>query len=227
MNLRKLSILFRRVNPWQTLRINFRYLPLKVAIRLPIMVFWRTQLLTTKGRVVIDAPIETGMVKIGPHGVGTIDRLFTRTVWDVSGTLVFRGKASIGRGTKVSVGPEGTLTLGNGFLVTGNSEIVCHKEICFGADCLLSWDVLLMDTDLHHVLDGRGTVVNPPKPIRIGNHVWIGCRNTILKGVSVADGCVLAAGSTLTRSVEEPHSVVGGHGKDVSVLKHDIVWREN
>ena len=38
-------------------------------------------------------------------------------------------------------------------------------------------------------------------PIRIGNDVWIGMRSIILKGVTIGDGAVIAAGSVVTRDV--------------------------
>ncbi|MFL6466528.1 MAG: CatB-related O-acetyltransferase [Pyrinomonadaceae bacterium] len=46
--------------------------------------------------------------------------------------------------------------------------------------------------------------------INIGNDVWIGTRSTILSGVKIGDGAVIAAGSLVTRSVD-PYSIVGGN----------------
>jgi acetyltransferase-like isoleucine patch superfamily enzyme len=45
--------------------------------------------------------------------------------------------------------------------------------------------------------------------IVIEDDVWIGTRVIILKGVRVGRGCVIAAGTILTRSVP-PYSIVGG-----------------
>ncbi len=45
--------------------------------------------------------------------------------------------------------------------------------------------------------------------VRIGSDVWIGDGTTIMAGVTVGHGAVLAAGSMVTRDVE-PYSVVGG-----------------
>ena len=46
-------------------------------------------------------------------------------------------------------------------------------------------------------------------PARIGNDVWIGANVTILRGVSVGDGAIVAAGAVVTKDVP-PYAVVGG-----------------
>ena len=47
------------------------------------------------------------------------------------------------------------------------------------------------------------------KQVAIGNDVWIGARATILDGVNVGDGAVIAAGAVVTKDVP-PYAVVGG-----------------
>ncbi|MBK6908537.1 MAG: CatB-related O-acetyltransferase [Rhodocyclaceae bacterium] len=46
-------------------------------------------------------------------------------------------------------------------------------------------------------------------PVRIGNDVWVGANATILSGVVVGDGAVVAAGSVVTQSIP-PYAIVGG-----------------
>jgi acetyltransferase-like isoleucine patch superfamily enzyme len=46
-------------------------------------------------------------------------------------------------------------------------------------------------------------------PVRVGNDVWIGANATILSGVTIGDGAVVAAGSVVTESVP-PYAIVGG-----------------
>jgi len=217
--------LFKKVDLLKTVYFNFHYFPFKVAVRMPFFIYKRSELYLMKGKIIIDAPVKTGMVKLGPHGLGTQDLLYSRTMWQVAGTLVVKGKTNIGRGCKISVGKEAVLTLGKDFQITGNSEIICQKEITFGNDCLLSWDILMMDTDFHQIVNEGGEIINAPMPISIGNHVWIGCRNTILKGVTIADNNVVSANSTVTRSIDESNCVIGGHGKTVGVIKRGVGWR--
>lgn len=47
------------------------------------------------------------------------------------------------------------------------------------------------------------------KPIEIGNDVWIGANSTILRGVKVGDGAVIAANAVVTRDVL-PYAIVAG-----------------
>ena len=53
--------------------------------------------------------------------------------------------------------------------------------------------------------------------VEIGNDVWIGAKATLLEGVRISDGAVIAAGAVVTRDVP-PYAIVGGGtGKDYSI----------
>ena len=68
----------------------------------------------------------------------------------------------------------------------------------------------------------NGEVVNPPKEIKIGKHVWIGCRCTILKGSIISDNSIVAAGSLVTRRFTREKIVLGN--KSADVLEEGIEW---
>ena len=230
----------------KTLRFNLHYFPLKTALKLPVVVSHRTYLRELQGKVELPEKVERAMVKIGFGDVGHYDRKRSRGIWQVSGTVSFGGKASIGHGSKISV--RGNVCFGADFNMTAESTIVCAKEIRFGNDCLLSWDILVMDTDEHpiyrhetnrHETRDSGSVpcpevphlvsnnsenerINPDKPILVGDHVWIGCKCVLLKGAVVPNNTVVAAGTLLTSSFNGEHQVIGGNPP--TVLKHDIRW---
>lgn len=225
MRIKKILGLLRKVDWVKTLYFNLKYFPLNVAIRLPFLIYHRTDLYKMGGNITFNTTLQLGMVKIGPHGLGTQDIKYSRTMWEVNGTLVVNGKASIGRGSRISIGKDAVLELGNNFAITGRSSIISQKEVTFGDDCLLSWDILIMDTDFHHIMNENDEIVNHPRPIHIGNHVWIGCRNTILKGVNIADNVIVSANSTITKDVVENNCAVGGLGKDVIILKRNLNWK--
>ena len=204
----------------KTLRFNLHYFPLKTALKLPVVVSHRTYLRELHGKVELPEKVERAMVKIGFGDVGHYDRKRSRGIWQVSGTVSFGGKASIGHGSKISV--RGNLCLGDGFNMTAESTIVCAKEIRFGNDCLLSWDILVMDTDEHPLFNKDNERINPDKAIQVGNHVWIGCKCVLLKGAEVPNNTVVAAGTLLTSSFTGEHQVIGGNPP--TALKHDIRW---
>lgn len=207
---------------FKTIYFNLKYLPFRQAVKLPILLSRKVYLREMKGKITIEGPIETGLIKIGYGKVGIFDNRRSRSIWEVSGEVVFKGKANIGHGSKISVGKEGKLVLGSRFVVTAESSIVAHHSVEIGDDCLFSWDILLMDTDFHEMKDETGAVMNAPKPVKIGNKVWIGCRVLILKGTEIPDGCVIGANSSVSKKLEMENSLYVGQPCRLS--KSGISW---
>ncbi|MGQ9644556.1 MAG: acyltransferase, partial [Ignavibacterium sp.] len=183
----------------KTLLFNFHYFNFKTAIKLPVWMTHKVRLKSLKGEVILQTEkIRRGMITIGYQHV-SINDINEYSLWNVEGKVVFKGRAGFGAGAKIAVGKVATLTFGDHFLMTARSEIACFKEIQFGDHCLLSWNILIMDTDAHPVYDEEANIINQDQPIIIGNKVWIGCRSTILKGTVVADGCIIGTGALLNK----------------------------
>jgi acetyltransferase-like isoleucine patch superfamily enzyme len=140
----------------------------------------------------------------------------------VRGRMFVDGIVAIGVGSRVDVGPSAQLRVGDGTYFSPNVRIVLTSGLSVGSGCAVSWDVQILDDD-HHLIDsGRGFGPSS-KPIEIGDRVWIGSRATILKGVRIADGCVIASGAVVTRSVEEPNSLVAG--SPARIVRRDVNWK--
>ena len=204
----------------KSIRFNFHYFPLKTALKMPVVVSHRTYLRELHGKVTIPEDAETGSIRIGFGDVGHYDRKRSRTIWQVSGEVDFKGRASIGHGSKISV--RGRLELGDKFNITAESTIVCAKEIRFGNDCLVSWDVLVMDTDEHPIYTKEGERINEDRPIVVGDHVWIGCKCMLLKGAELPNHTILAAGTALRSTFRGEEQIIGGNPP--SILKRDVRW---
>lgn len=205
----------------KSLLFNFRYFPWRTAIRLPVLVSHRVWLMRLGGEVRL-GDARTGSVRIGFGEVGIFDQHRSRTIWQVEGTVEFRGRADLGHGSKICV--TGALVIGDEVSISAESAIVATQHVQIGDRAVISWDVLIMDTDQHGVFDATGRQINAAMPVKIGNAVWIGCRSLVLKGVEIADGVVVAAASTLTRSVASSNVVAGG--RPVRVLRKNIRWRQ-
>lgn len=218
----KTSHLLRKIN-LKTLYFNFKYLPFCLAIKLPILISKNVYLRATKGKIIIENFITTGMIEIGYGEVGIFDDKKSRSIWFMKGgTVIFKGKAHLGHGTKISVEENAVLILGGNFVISAESSVVISKKISFGNDCTVSWDVLIMDTDFHSMRDENGIIVNNPEEIMIGNKVWIGCRNLILKGAVIPDNSIIAANSLVNKKLEGENQLFAGI--PVKILKSKINW---
>lgn len=219
MDIRKYIKTLLRTN-FKTLYINFKCLPFNQAIKLPILLSWRCAVTDLSGQIIINGDISPGMITIGYGDVGIYNGAKLRSIFKLEGLIEFNGKANIGYGSKLDIGKTGTLKLGRNISISAATSIICHKGITIGDDCVLSWDILFMDTDLHDIKNKSGNIINSPKEIVIGNNVWIGCRCLILKGTHVGEGNVIAANATLTKTYNQQNSILTGD----KILKQDISW---
>jgi len=204
----------------KTIYFNLKYLPLSQALKLPVFVSHRVWLKQCQGKVKIESG-STGGVKLGYGGVSVFDENRSRSIWNVSGEVLFKGKANIGHGSKLAV--TGLLEIGDNLEITAESSIICHKQITLGKNALISWDALIMDSDFHEIFDEDQQCINENSPVIIGDDVWIGCRVLILKGVVIPDGTVIAASSTVNKSVEKPSSIIAG--SPAKSVKENITWK--
>ena len=105
----------------------------------------------------------------------------------------------------------------------GASNLVCAEKIEIGNDVLIAWGCTLVDHDSHSVKwDARKDDVSAwrngekdwaevtIKPIKIFDKVWIGFNSIILKGLTIGEGAVVAAGSVVTKDVP-PYTLVAGN----------------
>ncbi|HZL08486.1 MAG TPA: acyltransferase [Prolixibacteraceae bacterium] len=205
----------------KTIYINFKLLPFKDAIKLPIVVSHKTKFQSLKGEIEILSKIHFAMIKIGFSSVGIFDYKYERTILELNGKIIFHGDAGVGKGSRISVGKNAILELGQYFSITASTTIIAFNRIVIGDDCLLSWGSIIMDTDFHHIYV-EGSEVNSNKPIFIGKRVWLGMRCTVLKGTQIPNNCIIAANSLLIGKLIEEDSIYGGH--PARILRRNITW---
>lgn len=131
--------------------------------------------------------------------------------------LVVHGDFRIFTGCSVYVNEGASLELGSGY-ISNNANISCFNNIKIGHGVAVSEDVTIRDSDNHHILYSGH---QPDGPVEIGDHVWIGIRATILKGVKIGNGSIVAAGAVVARDVSD-NCLVGG--VPARVIKRDVRW---
>jgi acetyltransferase-like isoleucine patch superfamily enzyme len=189
-------------------------LPFKEAWKLPILVNPRTILSgrLKKYSLKISADdIHFGMVKLGitmgPFRLSKKDCY----LYVEDGQVVFNGCANIASGFHLAVGEGAILSLGDNAWINSNVLIVCRKGITIGQNFLAGWNCTLMDNDGHIIQElETGCTINQPKPILIGENVWIGACVTVLKGLSLVSGSIIPLGSIVIKSNSTPYTIYGG-----------------
>lgn len=113
---------------------------------------------------------------------------------------------SVFQRTILSVHANATLRIGSRSRING-AHIVVKSFMSIGKNVRIAPYTLLMDSDFHdiheHSSEGQSA------PITIHDNVWIASRAIILKGVTIGEGSVVAAGSVVTKNVP-PYTMVAG-----------------
>ena len=111
------------------------------------------------------------------------------------------------------------ITIGRGVFINACCHFQDHGGVTLGDGCLIGHNVVF--ATLNHGLapDDRGKMY--PAPIHLGKNVWVGSNSTILRGVTVGDNAVIAAGSVVTKDVEAGTVVAGVPARFVRRVEGD------
>ena len=139
--------------------------------------------------------------------------------------VVFGNHVSVYAGCSFAIQKDGHCTVGDFTLLNG-AIVMAEELVQIGSHCLISWGVGIADSDFHplepaqRLIDSKALAPffknRPPRPklktapVKIGDNVWIGMNAVILKGVTIGDNSVVAAGAVVTRSVP-PNTIVAGN----------------
>lgn len=106
---------------------------------------------------------------------------------------------------------KNTVTVGNNVFIGSNANFaVCELEI--GNNVMFGPRVGIVGGDHDYTIVGvhiRDTGRGIEKPVVIEDDVWIGYNSTIMQGVTIGEGSIVAACSLVTKNVE-PYTIVGG-----------------
>ena len=126
--------------------------------------------------------------------------------------LLRRAGVDVGRGCVILPGFEmtgGSIKLGQNCFINTNVRFESTGGIQLGAFCQVGPRVCFetVSHPLPPVLNQHRSVI--AAPIVIGDYVWVAANATILPGVTIGEGAVIAAGAVVTKDVAA-YTVVGG-----------------
>jgi acetyltransferase-like isoleucine patch superfamily enzyme len=183
------------INWTKTLYFNFKMFPFSIAKKLPVFFYGKVKLYDLIGKIIIEAPIKTGMI-----GFGQTFELFKKAQgiaeFYLSGTLVFKGNAHFGKDCIVYIGPESYCEIGDLFALGSRGKLLCYSKIVFGKYARIGFESQIMDSNFHQIINLE-TGKKEPKvlPIQIGNYNWVGNRTSIMQNTTTSDFCIIASNS--------------------------------
>lgn len=173
-------------NPFFTLWFNFRFLPFKQAIHLPILVWGMPKIISLNPNFEIILnykKIKRGLVKINQTGEYP-SHSGGHTEFVLCGkSIIFKGTAFIGCGTRIVSYLNSTIIIGNHVVISQQNTIVsCEKLIL--EDCVrIGSKVQIMDSSMHFVYHSDERKVKKlSSPVIIGHNTWIANGASVYKG---------------------------------------------
>ena len=211
------------LNRIKSIYFNFRYLPFKQAIYLPIWVTTNFKVMKLKrGQIILDFPYRKNFF-FGDCGSVGLQEMKGGIYLEDGARLIMNAMCVIGQGTTIRCDKNAVIEFGRNFYCNKNCHIRSAERIKFGDECSLGWNVQINTDDGHSILHD-GKAVKRVGSIDIGNHVWLTSNTIVAKNVSIADGCIIAQGAVVSKSITEPKTLVGG--VPAKPIRHNVEWEK-
>lgn len=115
---------------------------------------------------------------------------------------------------------QGTISIGDNFVLNGYSRIIAHEQIEIGNNVVIARHVTILDHDHAYKKGADGNIAfdgYSTAPIKIGNNVWLGDKVSILKGVTIGNNVIIGANAVVTKDIPANSIAAGIPAK---VIKH-------
>ena len=182
------------------------YLPFKIYDKSYIKVL--TKNFIAKSRIVLGNDKNSAVVSVRP-----INLYFGK-----NSEIFFGNSVCLGPGTSLVVKKNAKLSIDDNTYITSNTHIESVNEISIGKNCAISWGITIIDDDHHEIVN----VGSLDRSVFIGNHVWIGCNCTILKGTKIGNNCVVSAGSVVWGNFPDNSMIAGNPAK---IINSEVIWK--
>lgn len=207
----------------KSLYFNFRYLPFRQAVYMPVWITTNFRIYGLKrGQLILHQPYRKS-VFLGDCGSPGLQEMKGGLYFTKNTKLILHGFTVISQGSVLRMDEGSSIELGKRFYCNKNCYFRASRNIAFGDDCLLGWNVQINTSDGHAIIHNGEQSISE-SPVTIGKHVWITSNTILTKGVSVADGCIIAQGAVVTKSIEERNCLIGG--VPAKIISKNIEWRK-
>jgi acetyltransferase-like isoleucine patch superfamily enzyme len=122
---------------------------------------------------------------------------------------------------------DSRIVIGRDVKVSGRITLTSSEqsEIIIGDGCLIAGGASFRTSDLHSIVDAEsGTRLNPARPIRVGNRVWIANDVMVLKGSTIEDGSIVGVRAVVSGKI--PKNTVAA-GVPARVVREGVTWSQD
>ena len=165
------------------------------------------------GRLIVDGRLHLGTCSSGWPGSIYISL-------GKNSVLHFTGRASIHADSRIVLSENARVTIGDHCVFRDRLWLRAQQEITIGDGTIVGNNTMITDSDLH-LIEIEDKCLPDRKPVRLEEHVWIGSRCIILKGVNIGKETVIGAGSLVTRNI--PDHVLA-YGRPASIQRKIQHW---
>lgn len=182
-----------KINWFKTLYFNFKKFSFSIAKKLPVFFYGKVKFQHIDGEIVIDAPIQRGMIGFGqPYEKTTVHRGIAEIA--ISGKVTFRGHFQFGKDYFFFVKKDAIVELGHMASMATEGKIICTNKVILGDYARIGSESQIIDTNFHPMIDTvSGEKFTMHGPVTIGNYNYIGNRVSIMKDTITPDYCTVAS----------------------------------
>tara|TARA_B110000211_G_C14093313_1_gene560843 strand:- start:10558 stop:11160 length:603 start_codon:yes stop_codon:yes gene_type:complete len=157
------------------------------------------------------------------HGFAKIELYDKNSLFIGDGTLInssndYYHVAMYSKCKLVANTPDAKIIIGKNSRIHG-SCLSAKQLITIGDNVLIAGNCNIFDSNGHEVSlkqpMNRIFTTGKSQPIKVGDGVWIGANVIVTPGVTIGDGCVVAAGSVVTKSFPENVLLAGNPARKI------------
>lgn len=183
---------------WRTIYFNFRTLPVKQAVKMPVRIFGKIKLSCLDGSVQLSS--SKTRLKIGINWAGYRYVSPGRISIMKGARLILDNDVQISQGVSLLVHKNATLHLKSHCTVGDSSTIICYRDITIGRHSGITWQCQVMDFNSHYICNEKGLITSIISPIKIGDYCWIGNRTSVMPGTYLPDRTIVGSNSLLNKN---------------------------
>lgn len=111
------------------------------------------------------------------------------------------------------------ITVGKNVFINACCKFQDQGGITIGDGTFIGHNVTI--ATINHDFEPKNRAAMYPKPVKIGQNVWIGADCTILPGIIIEDGAVIGAGSVVTKNIPANAVAVGNPAHVIKYMESE------